>query len=102
MPETNHGIVAEAAHSPAGRPIAGAPSRPSGARIRATALRELYASPTIAPSRARQVSLLDLLDRLQAGGVVTHGEITLAAGDIDLVELRLGVLVSAVRTAVRT
>ncbi len=64
--------------------------------------RELYASPSIEPSRARQVSLLDLLDRLQAGGIVTHGEITLAVADIDLVEFKLEVLVSAVRAATQT
>jgi hypothetical protein len=48
------------------------------------------------------VSLLDLLDRLRVGGIVTHGEITLAAADIDLVEFNLEVLVSAVRAATRT
>jgi Gas vesicle protein len=64
--------------------------------------RELYASPSIEPSRAGQVSLLDLLDRLHAGGVVTHGEITLAVADIDLLEFKLEVLVSTVRAATQT
>ncbi len=44
----------------------------------------------------RHVTLLDLLDRLLGGGVVIQGEITLAAADIDLVELDLGVLVAAI------
>jgi hypothetical protein len=42
------------------------------------------------------VTLLDLLDRLLGGGVLIQGEITLAAAEIDLVALDLGVLVAAV------
>lgn len=61
----------------------------------------LYASPGVSASRARQVTLLDLLDRLLAGGVVVHGQITLAAADIDLVELDLSLLLSAIDTARR-
>lgn len=59
----------------------------------------LYASPRVQPSRTRQVTLLDLLDRLLAGGVVIHGHITLAAADVDLVRLDLAVLVAAVDKA---
>jgi hypothetical protein len=44
---------------------------------------------------ARQVTLLDLLDRLLAGGVVVHGHIVLAAADIELVDLDLAILVAA-------
>lgn len=60
--------------------------------------------PSLAPSRrkslvrpthTRHVTLLDLLDRLLGGGVVIRGHITLAAADIDLVELDLGILVAA-------
>jgi hypothetical protein len=61
----------------------------------------VYTSAALAPSRARQVTLLDLLDRLLGGGVVIHGHITLAAADIDLVTLDLGVLVAAVDKAAR-
>jgi hypothetical protein len=46
--------------------------------------------------RTRQVTLLDLLDRLLGGGVLVQGQIMLAAADIDLVELDLGLLVSSV------
>ncbi len=46
--------------------------------------------------RAQQVTLLDLLDRLLGGGVVIQGEITLAAANIDLVELDLRILVAAI------
>lgn len=42
------------------------------------------------------VALIDLLDRLLQGGVVIHGEITLAAADIDLVQLDLRVVVAAI------
>jgi hypothetical protein len=48
------------------------------------------------PYAARQVTLLDLLDRLLAGGVVVQGDITLAAADIDLVDLSLRLVVGAV------
>ena len=46
----------------------------------------------------RQVTLIDLLDRLLQGGITVHGEITLAAADIDLVALDLRILVAAVNT----
>ncbi len=48
------------------------------------------------PRAARDVALIDLLDRLLAGGVVVQGEITLAAADIDLVALSLRLVVGAV------
>jgi hypothetical protein len=57
--------------------------------------RAIYASEELEIPRTRQVTLLDLLDRLLAGGVVVHGHITLAAADIDLVELDLALLVAA-------
>jgi hypothetical protein len=38
---------------------------------------------------------LDLLDRLLAGGVVIRGHVTLAAADIDLVELDLALMIAA-------
>jgi hypothetical protein len=39
--------------------------------------------------------LVDLIDRLLAGGVVVHGHVTLAAADIDLVEVDVALLVAA-------
>jgi Gas vesicle protein len=45
---------------------------------------------------SRQVTLVDLLDRLLGGGVVIQGHVTLAVADIDLVELDLGVLVGSI------
>ena len=59
----------------------------------------LYASANVSPSSARQVTLLDLIDRLLAGGVVLVGEIRLAVADIDLVDLDLALLLSSVDKA---
>ncbi len=38
----------------------------------------------------------EMLDRLLAGGVVIHGHVTLAAADIDLVQLDLAVLLASI------
>ena len=46
--------------------------------------------------RARQVSLVDLVDRLLDGGVVIHGDITIAVADVDLLYVGLRALVSSV------
>lgn len=48
---------------------------------------------------AREVSLIDLLDRLLQGGIVIQGDLTLAAADIDLVKLDLRILVAAIDKA---
>jgi len=53
------------------------------------------------PRAARDVALIDLLDRLLEGGIVVHGEITLAAADIDLVDLSLQLIVGSVDTVRR-
>ena len=42
----------------------------------------------------RDVALVDLLDRLLAGGVVLGGEITLSIADVDLVHLTLRLLIA--------
>jgi hypothetical protein len=47
----------------------------------------------------QEVALIDLVDRLLAGGVVIAGDITLAVADVDLVYVQLRALVSAVATA---
>jgi hypothetical protein len=44
----------------------------------------------------RGVALVDLLDRLLAGGVVIAGDITLSIADVDLVRISLRTLVSSV------
>lgn len=45
---------------------------------------------------ARQVTLVELLDRILDKGVVISGEITLAVAGIDLVEVGLRALVASV------
>jgi Gas vesicle protein len=44
----------------------------------------------------REVTLVDLVDRLLGGGVVISGDITLAVADIDLVQVSLRALVASV------
>lgn len=61
--------------------------------------RTLYASSEMRVTHARHLSLLDLLDRLLAGGVVIRGQITLAAADIDLVDVDLSLLLASVDRA---
>ena len=63
--------------------------------------RTLYASPLTRGSASGQVTLIDLLDRLLAGGVVVHGHIMLAAADIDLVDLDLAILLASHDKVVR-
>jgi hypothetical protein len=46
--------------------------------------------------REQDVTLLELLDRLLQGGIVIQGDITLAAADIDLVNVSLRLIVGAV------
>ena len=45
---------------------------------------------------AERVSLVDLLDRVLAGGVVITGEVTLSVADVDLVTVSLRALLSSV------
>jgi hypothetical protein len=47
----------------------------------------------------RELTLLDLLDRLLDKGVVLSGEIVLTVADVDLVYVSLRALVSSVETA---
>ncbi len=49
----------------------------------------------------RPVALVDLLDRLLAGGVVVAGEITLSVAEVDLVRISLRAMIASVRAAVR-
>jgi hypothetical protein len=49
-------------------------------------------------SRERNVALVDLLDRLLAGGVVLGGDITLSIADVDLVYVGLRAIISSVST----
>jgi Gas vesicle protein len=45
---------------------------------------------------AERIALVDLLDRVLAGGVVVAGEVTLSVADVDLVVVSLRALVTSV------
>jgi hypothetical protein len=44
----------------------------------------------------RELALVDLLDRLVAGGVVLTGDLTLAIADVDLVRVSLRALITSI------
>jgi hypothetical protein len=47
--------------------------------------------------RGQQIALVDLLDRLLAGGVVITGDITISIANVDLVRISLRALVASIR-----
>jgi hypothetical protein len=57
-------------------------------------------STDLTPLAQRQVALVDLLDRLLAGGVVITGNITLRIADVDLVRIDLNALISSVNAQI--
>lgn len=58
-------------------------------------------APGPAPLAGRgELSLLDVLDRLLAGGVVVAGDLTLRIADVDLVRIDLHALIGSVGAAV--
>ena len=48
--------------------------------------------------RGREVALVDLVDRLMAGGVVLDGDLTLSIADVDLVHVGLRAIIASVST----
>ena len=46
----------------------------------------------------RQVTLLDLVDRILDRGAVVRGQVVLSVADVDLVKLDLNLLLAAVET----
>jgi len=46
----------------------------------------------------RRIALIDLLDRVLAGGVVVTGDVTLSIADVDLVRISLRALISSLST----
>ncbi|WP_407649660.1 gas vesicle protein [Goodfellowiella coeruleoviolacea] len=48
------------------------------------------------PLAHREIALVDLLDRLLAGGVVLTGDLTLAIADVDLVHISLRALITSI------
>jgi len=70
-------------------------------RGRRDAARERQDAGVSRALRDRDVSLLDLIDRLLDGGVVIHGDITLAVADVDLLYVGLRAMVASVETIQR-
>lgn len=60
--------------------------------------RTLYSSGRRTASRSRPVSLVDLIDRVLAGGVVVAGHVTLAVADVDLIDVDIALLIAATAT----
>ncbi len=53
--------------------------------------------PPARPSHGQQVALVDLLDRLLAGGVVITGDITISIAKVDLVRISLRAMIASIR-----
>lgn len=51
------------------------------------------------PSLERQVTLLDLLDRVLTKGVIIQGDLTLSVANIDLIYVGLKVLLTSIERA---
>ena len=49
------------------------------------------------PARGQRIALVDLLDRLLAGGVVITGDITISIADVNLVRISLRALIVSIR-----
>jgi hypothetical protein len=60
-------------------------------------VRDLPSPRSPGPVRGQRVALVDLLDRLLAGGVVITGDITISIADVDLVRISLRALVASIR-----
>lgn len=50
----------------------------------------------------RRVALIDLLDRVLAGGVVISGDIKLSIADVDMVQISLRALISSISALTAT
>jgi hypothetical protein len=54
----------------------------------------------LAPVGPQRIALVDLLDRVLAGGVVITGDVTLSIAEVDLVTVSLRALVTSVSALV--
>lgn len=52
---------------------------------------------TPVPARGQRIALVDLLDRLLAGGVVITGDVTISIADVDLVRISLRAIIASIR-----
>lgn len=65
---------------------------------RADMTRAGTAPPDRGVDAERRIALVDLLDRVLAGGVIITGDIKLAIADVDLVQISLRALISSIST----
>jgi Gas vesicle protein len=63
---------------------------------------ELNRAPEPGQAPERRIALVDLLDRVLAGGVVITGEVTLSIADVDLVHVSLRALLTSASTLERS
>ncbi|RKT89090.1 Gas vesicle protein [Saccharopolyspora antimicrobica] len=49
------------------------------------------------PAEMREIALVDLLDRLLAGGVVVTGDVTISLAGVDLVRISLRAIISSIQ-----
>ena len=81
-------------------PPATPPGSPGPAAGSPGSLGPAAGSPASRPAiRYERIALVDLLDRVLAGGVVIMGDVRLAIADVDLVTISLRALISSVSTA---
>ncbi len=72
----------------------------SAAQPEPHASRHVTSYDTQEPLARREVSLVDLLDRLLGTGVVVTGSLTLGIADVDLVRIDLRALIASVNERV--
>ncbi len=65
-------------------------------RVRSAVAVDAAAQRYQKPRYAERVALVDLLDRVLAGGVVVAGDVTLSIAGVDLVRISLRALVASV------
>jgi Gas vesicle protein len=60
-------------------------------------LSDLPAPRAPVPARGQRIALVDLLDRLLAGGVVITGDVTISIAEVDLVRISLRAIIASIR-----
>jgi Gas vesicle protein len=60
-------------------------------------LSDLPAPRAPVPARGQRIALVDLLDRLLAGGVVITGDVTISIANVDLVRISLRAIIASIR-----
>ncbi len=56
---------------------------------------------SISESSRRDLSLVDLLDRILDKGVVINGDITVTVGSVELLSLKINIVIASIETAKR-